>query len=367
MDNLVRREKATEYVLIVVVSFAIAELLTRLFLELTSYPQLSFSIFHISHVIWGGLFMFIAAMLMLIYSNVWVLRLGAVITGAGFALFIDEIGKFITKDYNYFYEPALPLIYIFFLLVFMIYIYLHRQRRETPREMFYDVLDDCKEILDQDLTKIEKEEISKKLSMISKTAEQKEMREFADSLSRYINSIDYQKELKKNWLAQKLSLFREKIKRFKRLHKTIFFVLLALAAVVAVNSIVESVVLGIGVLQSGEEILPIAQDFFRRNFQDMVPKKIDFVLLFTQWLINIFVGATILFGLFSIIMKRNSGISLVKFAIIFSLCSSDIIMLYYSQLPHFGPMLLKLAALGYIMFYKKLYLIPPVDPQKQSG
>jgi len=361
MNTLVRRERAAEYVLIVVVSFALSELMLRFFLDLRGYPQIAFSVFHISHVVWGGLFLFIAAMVMLIFSNIWVLRLGAVLSGMGFALFIDEIGKFITKDYNYFYGPALPLVYIFFLLVFLVYIYLHKQKRESPREMFYDVLDDCKEILDLDLTLTEKEEIEKKLGEINRSAEQPEIRGFAGSLLGYMKSINYQKELKRNWIGQRFFLLRERIKRYKRTHKLIFGVLLALVAIAAINSAFDFVTLGIGVLQSRENTVPALQEFFTQNFPDMIPGRSDFVLLFAQWLINLMVGMIVIVGLISVLMKRKIGLTLIKFALIFSLCSSDIIMLYYNQVSQFGPMLLKLAALGYLMFYERLYLKPPID------
>lgn len=364
--SLVRREKATEYVLIVVVSLAISVLLIRLFLELTDYPQLAFRQFHISHVIWGGILMLIAAMLMLIYSNVRVLRFSAVMTGMGFALFIDEIGKFITKDYNYFFGPALPLVYIFFLLVFLVYIYLHKQRRETPREKFYGVLGDCKAILDLDLTLAEKEEMIKKLDSIIKDSDQREIRDFAVSLRSYVQSVGYNNELKKNWAARAFSKLRDRIKRYRRTHKWVFFILLAIVAIFAVNSIIESTVLGVGVLQSRVELAPQLQDFFRANFPDMVPKRIDFALLFAQWLINFMVGLITFVGLVSVVMKRKIGLTLIKFSLIFSLCSSDIIMLYYNQISQFGPMILKLAALGYLIFYERLYLNPPIDNPRQA-
>jgi len=314
----------------------------------------------------GGLFMFIAAMLMLIYSNIWVLRLSAVLTGVGIGLFMDEVGKFITKDYNYLYGPALPLIYIFFLFVFLIYIYLSRQKRKTPREMFYDVLDDCKEILDFDLDPVEKDKIEKKLEMISKSEGQPDIKGFASSLLAYLKSINYQTELKKNWLAQRFSGLREKIKKYKRTHKLIFWMLLALVAAAAIDSILDSAMLGIGVFQARENIVPVLPEFFRNNFPNMVPNKIDFVLLSAQWLIQLFAGAAILAGIVSVIMRKGNGLRLIKFALVFSLCSADVIMLYYNQLPQFGPMLLKLAAIGYLMFYERLYLKPPIDSLKQQ-
>ncbi len=89
----------------------------RVLLELTGYPQLGGGRLHIAHLLWGGLLMFAANVVLLMYAPEW-RRLCAVMAGTGFGLFIDEVGKFITADNDYFYKPALSLIYICFVVLF---------------------------------------------------------------------------------------------------------------------------------------------------------------------------------------------------------------------------------------------------------
>jgi hypothetical protein len=63
--------------------FAASVILIRLFLELTGYPQVGNSELHIAHVLWGGLLLFGACLLTLIFANRWVYKAGALIAGVG--------------------------------------------------------------------------------------------------------------------------------------------------------------------------------------------------------------------------------------------------------------------------------------------
>jgi hypothetical protein len=102
---------------------------TRTFLFLTGYPQIgSGSGLHIAHVLFGGLLMMIALMLLFTFiPHVRFLFGTAIIGGVGFGLFIDEVGKFVTKDVNYFYEPAFVIMYVIFFSMFVVYRIVKRQ------------------------------------------------------------------------------------------------------------------------------------------------------------------------------------------------------------------------------------------------
>lgn len=102
-----------------VISAIVAVILTRIFLSLTDYPQLGGEGFHIAHVLWGGLLMS-AGFLILLLAHHPNRRLAAVIGGAGFGLFIDEVGKFVTSDVDYFYKPAAVIIYLTFAVIWLI-------------------------------------------------------------------------------------------------------------------------------------------------------------------------------------------------------------------------------------------------------
>lgn len=159
----VRREGARRYLLLTLLAFAGSVAGTRLFLELTGYPQLGGGELHIAHVLWGGLLLFCAALLPLIFANRWAYTAGALLAGLGVGLFIDEVGKFITQSNDYFYPAAAPIVYAFFLLTVIVYLNVRRPGRSDPRSSLYQALDSIEEILDRDLQEEERLELEERL------------------------------------------------------------------------------------------------------------------------------------------------------------------------------------------------------------
>jgi hypothetical protein len=127
--------------ILLLVGFAASVLITRSFLELTGYPQIASGDFHIAHVLWGGLLLYLAAISLLIWRGRRIHSLGSLLTGIGFGLFIDEIGKFITRSNDYFYPLAAPLIYAFFLLSVLVYLWLRNRRSDDASNEAYRILD----------------------------------------------------------------------------------------------------------------------------------------------------------------------------------------------------------------------------------
>ncbi|TMC39972.1 MAG: hypothetical protein E6J25_11655 [Chloroflexi bacterium] len=110
------------------VSAVAAVLAVRFLLGLTGYPRLGGAGLHIAHMLWGGALMVAGVLVLLSYLGHRIRRAAAVLAGIGFGLFIDELGKFITSDNNYFYRPTIALIYVVFVLLFLWWRSLERHR-----------------------------------------------------------------------------------------------------------------------------------------------------------------------------------------------------------------------------------------------
>ncbi len=188
----VKRQNADDNLLLALLSFAVSVTGTRLFLELADYPQIGTGGLHIAHVLWGGLLLFIASTLPLILANRWVYPLGAVLGGAGVGLFIDEVGKFITANNDYFYPAAAPIIYAFFLLVVLIYIRVRRDPPPEPRLEMYYALDVLEEVLDHDLDYREKQDLLKRLEGIAVQNDHPAFAQLALALLDFLNRPEIQ-------------------------------------------------------------------------------------------------------------------------------------------------------------------------------
>lgn len=184
----VKRGGAEHYLLLTLLSFAASVVLIRLYLEVTGYPRLAYGPLYIAHVLWGGLLLYVASLLPLVLANRAVYTLGAILSGVGAGLFVDEVGKFITRTNDYFHPAAVPIIYAFFLLTVLLYLRVRRPPSQDPRAELYRALDGITEVLDHDLEPRERHDLEAGLKRVAAQLEQPELARLANALLTFLSS-----------------------------------------------------------------------------------------------------------------------------------------------------------------------------------
>ncbi len=211
--RLVRRYYAERYVLVAILSFALSVSLTRFFLNITGYPQIGGSQLHIAHVLWGGLLLFIGGLFPLVFANKRAFDLSALLSGVGVGLFIDEVGKFITRDNDYFFPAAAPIIYVIFLLILLVLLLLRRKKGKDLRTSMYHVIERYEEILEGDLSKPEQEQMMRGIQSAMAVENDPQLTAIANDLLSYLkeqeqNLVPHQADFLERYAVKWLDLER---------------------------------------------------------------------------------------------------------------------------------------------------------------
>lgn len=162
--SLLRDLEAQSLVDSFLISAVASILLIRGYLQLTGYPQIGTGGLHIAHMLWGGLFMLIATTSALIFLNREKYWIVAILGGVGFGTFIDELGKFITKDNNYLFEPTVSIIYVIFILIYLILKFIENYIKPSQEEYLANTAEVIKEAL---VSPISSEKFSKAVNFLS--------------------------------------------------------------------------------------------------------------------------------------------------------------------------------------------------------
>lgn len=147
----------------------------RFYLQLTGFPQIAAGDLHIAHMLWGGILLLISLLGSLTFLNNDLKSVWAVIGGIGFGTFIDEVGKFTTKDNDYFFQPTFAIIYVFFVLLYVFYKLFVGNKKFSKQEYLINSIEELKEAITDEL---DADEINTAIKHLSKSDQKNPLTSF---------------------------------------------------------------------------------------------------------------------------------------------------------------------------------------------
>lgn len=151
-----RNAQGQDHLELFLVSAVSSLLLLRFYLSVAGYPQLGGGNLHIAHMLYGGLLMMGSIVINLAFLGIRAKRFSALIGGVGFGIFIDELGKFLTKDNNYFFRPTIGIIYALFIVMYLGFNFLTKRIKLSSEEYQLNAMRQFEEAVVHDMDRAEK-------------------------------------------------------------------------------------------------------------------------------------------------------------------------------------------------------------------
>ena len=350
----VRRRQAENHLLTMLVCFGLSVALTRLFLELSGYPQIGNAELHIAHVLWGGLLQFAALMVLLMFANSWIYPLGAILGGAGMGLFMDEVGKFITQSNDYFYPWAAPIIYTFFLLTVMVYLRFSRQQKSDSRTEMYHALNLLTEVLEHDLDQHEQADLVVHLQAASGDETHSDLQELSNLLLQFVQSAelhlapekpDFWKKWERRWEE-----FEERFLSRMRFKGALLLGMAALAGI----ALLELAIVIQARFSPDVLIRPLTNLILGGQVKGVAGARWFAAFVSLNGSIGLLLVAAI--GLFLLGREKN-GLSFGYFGLLLQLTAANLLAFYFNQFSTIILAVVQLVLLVGILRYRQRYLV----------
>ena len=351
----VRQQAADSFLILMIASFAITVIVTRMFLQLTGYPQVGGGgTFHVAHMLWGGLLLFVALVALLLWANHWVLWFAALAGGIGVGLFIDEVGKFITSSNDYFFPLAFPIIYAFLLACVWLYLRVRRAQPRDTRTLLYHALEDLKQVLDNDLDPFEHQELVSELTQVVRSAQDVNERNLAKALLSFVQAEETRlarapNAIERAWMWTKFIAARWPTRRVFKWLLVAGFTLAGINAVFQIGALFAWVSGLLNGIQVPDFVIVNGKSEYAVN---------DPTLLLVYQVANSVTG--ILMGVAALFLgfgRERRGLRFGTFALVISLTVVNLLTFYYSQLYAIGVALAQLVLLvGALIYRWRFYL-----------
>jgi hypothetical protein len=335
------------------VSFALSVTLTRIFLNLTGFPKIGSGNFHLAHVLWGGLILYIAAVIPLLFANRWVYSFSAILGGIGMGLFIDEVGKFITSTNDYFYPPAAPIIYSFFLIATILYSQVKKNKPADDRSALYHAFDLMEEVLEHELDHEERAELISTLTSIRTRSKDPDYRRLSDELLHFVESESVATITKRQYFTDRVGLFIQKTRDKYFTERIIYNSIMVSMLSLSIYLFVYPTRFFLSI-DSVENLGVVMEPYIRANL--ITPTSgLDWL---TARVILEGIIAFILFlsGLLLLFKQKKLGMALGYLGMILVITVLNMLIFYYDQFSTIGFAVIQLAILLLVLYYRNHFL-----------
>lgn len=356
----VQRINADTNWLMMLISFGIAVIGTRIFLQATGYPQIGGGGLHIAHVLWGGLLQFLALCIFLTFANRWTYTVSAILGGIGIGLFIDEIGKFITQTNDYFFPFAAPIIYASLLLTTVLYLHVRNSRPRQPKAYLYWVLDQLKELVDHDFDQREHENVELALRHALTQPLTYEQHHLIEALLTLVQDVPVIEPPAPNIFERAWATYEKLEERFITRRALVWF-LKACFLLSSISGLSAVVLFGLFAIDPGE---------LQAMVQTLVNEEALTSAASVNWILvhsgltgltgTLFLIATILL----FVGRETAGVQLGRVTLILQLTIVNLLAFYFSQFAMIASTLAAIAIyLGVERYRSRFAAVPPVtDP-----
>ena len=321
--RMTKREDASELILTVLIWSVASLLVMRLWLTVTGNPKVAIGDWHIAHVTEGGMLMLTGMMINLIFHGNKSRKMSAVVFGVGFGLFIDEIGKFVSSDNDYWFRPAIILIYVTFIVLFMIYRKLNKSNLKDSKTLLYCVLTKLEEVAEGDLETEEKKQLLKKIDTLIKMDGKGNSLTLALELRKVVEKMETKKDREKGklyWWWDKTKIFSYKV--FKR--KLVKYLLAGYSVYFAIDKFIE----GVKFLSSPEKIKSIVNFYSNYDFFG----KTDLYMAGFKMIFDTISGGLFLLGWYYFLKKKRvRGVTYFRWGLLVNILLASVFKFYFEQ------------------------------------
>jgi hypothetical protein len=332
----VRRDRGPRYLFLTIVAFAVTVMAVRVYLAMTGYPKIGGGGLHVAHMLWGGLLLIVAALLLQLFVGRRVLILSSIAAGIGVGLFIDEVGKFITESNDYFFAPAAPLIYGGVLLLVLVWLRVRRDDRPSEDVATQGAIEAIRDLADGRLSEPDRDRAVERLHAAGATTATTGLP--GDLLS-ILSSPDTEARLAQpGWVERgesRLLIRRLLPDRVERILIRIGLFLSALAALLGL--LIAIAVLGGQVTSIPDPVGPI----------EMPTEPVWVLLLALVWVVvGVTNGAALVLSLTG---RHPRGMAVAQYAVLIGLVAGGLLNTYVSQLGALSGVVVQLGLLLLIL------------------